>query len=233
VLISLVVGALVFTLGAEFEGRAEELFEGLVSLAAVIVLTWMIFWMRRQAAHIKSDLQERVDQALVGGGIALAALAFFAVLREGVETALFLFGADRATGESLGATIAGGLLGLSTAVVLGVLIYRGGIRLNLRTFFKVTGALILIVAAGLFAFSIHELQEAGVLPFLQATAFDVSSALSDEGGVGAVLRALFGYQADPTVLEVVAWLGYLLVTGFLYFRPTTSAREPATSAVGN
>ncbi|MEX0832378.1 MAG: iron uptake transporter permease EfeU [Actinomycetota bacterium] len=227
---SIAVGAIIFAIGAEFEGRAEELFEGLVSLGAVIVLTWMIFWMRRQAARIKSDLQERVDRALVGGGIALAGLAFFAVLREGVETALFLFGSDRATGASGVATVTGGLLGLATAILLGVLLYRGGTRINIRTFFKVTGALILVVAAGLFAFSVHELQEAGLLPFLDSTAFDISGVLSDEAGAGAILRAIFGYQANPTVLEVLAWAGYLAVTGFMYFRPVSQLSRPATQA---
>lgn len=228
--VSIAIGAIIFAIGAEFEGRAEEIFEGLVSLGAVIVLTWMIFWMRRQSARIKSDLQERVDRALVGGGIALAGLAFFAVLREGVETALFLFGSDRATGSSIVATVTGGVLGLAAAVLLGILLYRGGTRINIRTFFKVTGALILVVAAGLFAFSVHELQEAGLLPFLESTAFDISGVLSDEAGAGAILRAIFGYQADPTVLEVLSWVAYIALAGFAYFRPLSPVRRPVTQA---
>jgi high-affinity iron transporter len=228
---SIVIGAVIYGIAGEFSGEAEEIFEGLVTLAAVGVLTWMIFWMRRQAARVKSELHSRVDSALVDGGIALAGLAFFAVLREGVETALFLFGAEAATNATRGETIAGGLLGLAVAVVLGYLLYRGGIRLNLRTFFRVTGTLILVVAAGLFAFSVHELQEAGWLPFLTGTAYDVSNTLSDENGLGAFLRALIGYNDDPSWLEVLAWLGYIVVTGFLFLRPTAQ-RIPrgATSA---
>ncbi len=232
VVVSGAVGAVIFSVAGEFEGKAEQTFEGLVSLTAVGVLTWMIFWMRRQGARIKSELQERVDSALLGGSIALASLAFVVVLREGIETALFVFAAAKATAvESggAGAQLLGASLGLGIAVVLGALIYRGAVRLNVRAFFKVTGALILVVAAGLFAFSLHELQEAGYLPLLTAQAFDVSGTLSDEGGFGAILRALIGYQADPSMLEVVAWLGYLAVAGGLFFRPHR-VPVPAASA---
>ncbi len=222
VAISVVAGTAVFVLGAEFEGAAEQIFEGLVTLAAVGVLTWMIFWMRRQGARIRSQLQEKVDTALVTGGLALAALAFAAVLREGVETALFLFAAARGTAVAsvgIGGQLFGALLGLATAIVLGVLLYRGGIRMNLRSFFRVTGGILVVVAAGLFAYAVHELQEAGWLPMLAATAFDLSASLPDDAGLGAVLRGLVGYNADPTVLEVAAWAAYLLAVGFLFLRP--------------
>jgi len=107
-------------------------------------------------------------------------------------------------------------------VVLGVLLYRGGIRMNLRSFFKITGAILIVVAAGLFAYSVHELQEAGWFPFLEAHAYDVSATLPDDEGIGAILRGLVGFNADPGVLEVLAWLAYLVVVGFLYLRPYTS-----------
>jgi high-affinity iron transporter len=231
--ISAVIGTIIFTVGAEFEGTAEQVFEGLVTLTAVGVLTWMIFWMRRQGARIKSELQDKVDAALVTGGIALAFLAFFAVLREGVETALFLFAAAKGTAVDaggVGAQMVGALLGLGLAVVLGVALYRGGIRMNLRSFFRITGAILVVVAAGLFAYAIHELQEAGWFPFLGSTAFDVSATLPDDSGIGAVLRGLVGYNADPTVLEVFAWLGYIVVVGTLYLRPVpVPASRPATA----
>ena len=223
IVVSLVVGAVLYGIGAEFEGTTEQLFEGLVTLFAVAVLTWMIFWMRRQGGRVKSELHQRVDAALLGGGLALGSLAFVAVLREGIETALFLYGADQAAGQGVGPTLLGGLIGLSVAAVLGYLLYRGGVRLNLRAFFRVTGVLIIIVAAGLFAFSVHELQEAGWLPFLTEPAFDISHRLSDENGVGAMLRAVVGYNDDPSVLEVVAWVSYLLIAGFLFLRPMTPA----------
>ena len=224
VALSALVGAAIFAAGAEFEGRTAEIFEGVVTLAAVGVLTWMIFWMRRQGARIRSELQEKVDTALVTGGLALAGLAFFAVLREGIETALFLFAAARGTAVEGAETapvaeLVGAALGLALAIVLGVLLYRGGIRMNLRSFFRVTGWILIVVAAGLFAYSLHELQEAGWIPVLEAHAFDVSASLPDDEGVGAILRGLVGYNADPTWLEVVGWLGYLVVIGGLYLRP--------------
>lgn len=229
--VSIAAGTLIFAVGGEFEGTAEQVFEGLVTLSAVVVLTWMIFWMRRQGARIKSELQEKVDTALVAGGFALAALAFFAVLREGIETALFIFAAAEGTAVEaggIGGQLIGAALGLGLATVLGILLYRGGIRLNLRTFFRVTGAVLIVIAAGLFAYSIHELQEAGWFPVLEAHAFDLSAALPDDSGVGAVLRGLVGYNADPTVLEVASWLAYLVVIGALYLRPVTIA--PRTTA---
>jgi high-affinity iron transporter len=228
--VSLVAGVILFfTVGAisETSERPAEIIEGVGSLLAVGVLTWMIFWMRRQARHIKGDLQEKVDLALASGsGLALGALAFFVVVREGLETVLFLFGTiqEEVVG-SVALGYVGAALGLAVAVILGFLIYKGGIRLNLRTFFKVTGALILVVAAGLFAYGIHELQEVGWIPGEDTKAFDIGGALSDEGGLGALLRAMFGYNADPSVLEFGGWVGYLLITGFLFFRPHREGRK--------
>jgi high-affinity iron transporter len=243
VLLSAAVGIVIFIAGAEFEGTAEQIFEGLVTLAAVGVLTWMIFWMRRQGARIKSDLQEKVDTALVTGGFALAGLAFFAVLREGVETALFLYAAAKGTAVE-GTDVApagqviGALLGLALAVVLGAMVYRGGIRMNLRSFFRVTGLILIVVSAGLFAFSLHELQEAGWLRFLDAHAFDISSTLPDDAGAGAILRGLVGYHADPTWLEVLGWTAYLAIVGGLFLRRPTvpgvkSRPEDETSAAAS
>jgi high-affinity iron transporter len=230
VVVSIVVGTVVFAVGGEFEGKAEQVFEGLVTLTAVGVLTWMIFWMRRQGARVKSELQERVDTALVTGGFALASLAFVAVLREGIETALFIFAAAKGTAVETGgvsAQLIGATLGLTVAVVLGVLLYRGGLRLNLRSFFRITGLLLIVVAAGLFAYALHELQEAGWLPVLAGTAFDVSGSFPDDSGVGGILRAIFGYQANPTWLEIVGWFGYLVVVGGLFLRsaPAPLRRE--------
>lgn len=233
IVISAVVGITIFAVGAEFEGTAEQVFEGVVTLLAVGVLTWMIFWMRRQGAYIKSELEGRVDSALVTGATALAAIAFFAVLREGIETALFLFAAAEGTAADsggIGAQLIGAVLGLGLAVALGVLLYRRAIKIDLRTFFRFTGALIVVIAAGLFAYGVHELQEAGWFPFLEGTAFDISATLPDDSGIGAVFRGLLGYNADPTVLEVIAWLAYLVVVGALYLRPVTSVAARPVSA---
>lgn len=229
--VSLVAGGIVFWTAGQLSETAEEAFEGIASFLAVAVLTWMIFWMAKQARHIKSDLQHRVDLALVSGSqVALPALAFFVVVREGLETVLFLFATTRTASAGPGIlSLVGGLLGLTTAAVLGYLIYRGGIRLNLRAFFRATGVLLLIIAGGLLANGIHELQEIGWLPWEDAKAFDIGGVLADSGGLGGTLKALFGYNADPSWLELGAWLGYLLVTGFLFFKPMRQERVPAPS----
>jgi high-affinity iron transporter len=225
VIVSIAVGAVIFALEGEFAGTGEQVFEGIVTLTAVGVLTWMIFWMRRQGARIRSELHQRMDTALVAGGTAIAVLAFAAVVREGIETALFIFAAAKGTAVPSGGVIEqllGAAIGLAIATVLGALLYRGGIKMNLRTFFRVTGVLLIVVAAGLFAFSIHELQEARVLPFLTGTAFDISAALPDDSGIGGILRALIGYQANPTWLEVVAWISYIATVGTLFLRPSAA-----------
>lgn len=234
VAISAAVATVIFALGGEFEGVGEQVFEGLVTLTAVSVLTWMIFWMRRQGGRIRSDLQDKVDSALLTGGLALAALAFTAVLREGVETSLFLYAAAKGTAVDaggVGGQMVGAFLGLALAVVGGVLLYRGGIRMNLRTFFRVTGSILIVVAAGLLAFSVHELQEAGWLSFFTSTAFNLSATLPDDHGVGTVLHGLIGYNADPSLLEVFSWVGYLVVVATLYFRPRSAVAPRIAPAI--
>jgi high-affinity iron transporter len=231
--VSAAVASVVFAVGAEFEGTAEQLFEGLVTLTAVAVLTWMIFWMRRQGARIKGELQEKVDTALLAGGVALGALAFVAVLREGIETALFIYAAAKGTAVEAGSItgqLLGAGLGLAVAVVLGVLLYRGGIKMNVRSFFRVTGGILVIIAAGLFAFALHELQEAGWLPILASEAFDISATLSDERGVGSILRGLLGYNANPSWLEVIGWLAYVVIIGWLFFRRQPARTTPRGAA---
>ena len=219
--VSVAVAGVLFAVAAEFSGIGEQIFEGSTTLVAVCVLTWMIFWMRRQGGKVKGEIQHKIDDALAGSGVALGAVAFAVVVREGVETALFLFGATEAT-RGKGGTIpgvVGGVIGLSMAATLGYLLFKGSVRLNLRTFFKYTGGIILVVSAGLLAFSLSELQEANILPGFGAKAFDLTKRLPDASGVGSVLHALIGYQANPTWLAVSSWFGYLLVFGFYFFRP--------------
>lgn len=227
--VSIAAGLAIFLTSGALSHTAQEAFEGIVSFLAVGVLTWMIFWMRRQARFIKGELQKKVDVAVASSSVAaLGLLAFFVVLREGLETALFLFATFRAaTAGSTAMALLGAVLGLAVAAVLGYLMYRGGVRLNLRTFFKVTGALVLLVAAGLLASGIHELQEIGWLPLGTGTAFDISGVMPDSGP-GLPLRALFGYNADPSWLEFLFWAGYLLAVGFFFFRPQ---RQPAPARV--
>jgi high-affinity iron transporter len=220
-LLSLLVGGGIFLTAGEFEGRAEEVFEGTAMLTAAGVLTYMIFWMRRQAINIRAHLVAQIDTALQSGGtLALGALAFIAVGREGIETALFMFAATK-TASPVAAT-AGGLLGLAVAVVLGYLLYRGTYRLNLRAFFNVTSVLLLVFAAGLLAHGIHEFHEAALVPPLVEQLWDMNPVLPETSTLGSFLKALFGYNGNPSLIEVLAWAGYLGLVGWGYFRPATA-----------
>jgi high-affinity iron transporter len=230
--LSLIVGGVIFAIAGGLSHTASEVFEGLASYLAVGVLTWMIFWMRRNAIRIKGELQERVDLALASGStFALGALAFLVVGREGLETALFLFSAFKASAETpAGLTTLGALLGLAVAAGLGILVYRGGIRLNLRTFFRITGALILVVAASLLVYGTHELLEVGAFDFLEG-----SWLLQEAGAVAVVmsliLRVVVGLGGEPTWLEFGLWLTYLVVAGWLFFRPyKVAVAQPAPSS---
>jgi high-affinity iron transporter len=161
--LSVATAALLFTVGAELHGRAEAVFEGSAMLFAAALLTWMIFWMRRQARTVKRELEEQVEHALAtGSAFALALVAFFGVLREGVETALFLFGTVQGSNKLVAGT--GAVIGLAGAVMLGYLFYRGAARLNLRKFFMVTSVLLLVFAGWLLAQGLHALAQGGVLP---------------------------------------------------------------------
>jgi high-affinity iron transporter len=223
VLLSLLAGGMIFLTAGSIEGRAEEIFEGVAMFTAAAVLTYMIFWMRRQAINIRAHLQAQVNTALQSGSaLALGLLAFVAVGREGIETALFMFAAARTTSPS--ATTAGGLLGLAAAALLGYLLYRGTYRLNLRAFFNVTSILLLLFAAGLLAHGLHEFHEAAIIPPVIEHVWDINPILDENSTLGSFLKALFGYNGNPSLVEVLAWAGYLALVGWAYFRPAT-ARE--------
>jgi len=196
--------------GAELTEPFEQIFEGTTMLLAVGVLTWMIFWMRHQARFLKRDLERQMHQVVTSGqGWGLFALAFLAVFREGLETALFLAAnAFAADGTS---TLAGALMGLALATGAGILIYLYAMRLDVKLFFDVTSFLLIVFAAGLLAHGIHEFQEIGALPVLINSAWDTRVWLDNDSTVGALLRSLFGYNAQPSVLEVVVYFGYWLV----------------------
>ncbi|HHS98236.1 MAG TPA: high-affinity iron transporter [Chloroflexi bacterium] len=214
---SVAAGLAIHRLGVAFEGRGEEIFEGATMLLAAVVLTWMIFWMQRQGRQIQTGLEQDVRRATAAGGRgALFALAFIAVVREGIETVLFLTAAAF-TATPL-QTLLGGALGLAVAVGLGWLAFATGRRLNVRLFFRVTGFLLLLFAAGLVARGVHELQEAALLPTLIEHVWDLNPVLDEGGAIGNLLKALFGYNGNPSLLEVLAYGVYFLVVGAVGFR---------------
>ena len=224
----IVLAAALEAIGAEFPQRQQEMFEGCVALIAVIMLTSMVFWMRKAARSIGSDLRHSVDDALSrgrGSGFALASLAFLAVGREGLETIFFLAAIVQQS-ESL-SILLGAALGLVCAFAIGLVIYAGGTRINLRRFFLWTGVFIIFVAAGLLASAVRAFHEAGLWNGLQGATFDLSNILPADGLVGTLLTGFFGYQEAPTVGELVAYLVFLIPMLWFFF---TRGRQPMASA---
>ncbi|MEY4170404.1 MAG: hypothetical protein RLZ94_1477 [Actinomycetota bacterium] len=211
--------------------RAETIFAGVASLVAVVFVTWMVFWMKRTARNIKGELQGKLDNAMVIGPVAIAVVAFIAVAREGLETALFLWAAVRATGEGAVA-VTGGLLGIATAIVLGWLFYRGALKINLATFFTWTGAALIIIAAGVLSYAVHEFQEVGLLPGDDSKAFDVSGAIPMDSWYGELMRGFVNWSSNPSWLQVIAWVLYVGVVMTLFFRSSSKAREAAAAPAG-
>ncbi len=217
IITSLSVAIALNAIGAQFEGLAEEIFEGSMMILAAGFLTWMIFWMRRHAVSLKSDLEAEVHQAgLTNSQRALFFLSFTTVAREGIELALFLLAAQYASQPFQ--TLFGALAGLTTAITLGWLIFRGTYRLNLRQFFQVTNLVLLLFAAGLVAHGVHEFNEAGIIPALIEHVWDINFLIPENSTVGLLLTALFGYNGNPSLTEVIAYIAYFLVLGMNIFQ---------------
>ena len=226
VVLCLGVGIALDLTSGEFPQREQEFFEGIVALAAVMILTSMVFWMKKAARSIRKELHQSVDAALRPGdrqGWALVGMAFLAVGREGLESVFFLLAVFQ---QSTGLGVpAGALLGLLSAVGVGVAITYGGMKIDLRRFFRWTGAFIIFVAAGLLAGAVRAFHEAGLWNGLQERAFDLSNVLPADGIVGTLLSGLLGYQDTPTVGEVLAWVLFLVPALILFF--TQSRPSPA------
>ncbi|MFI7007129.1 iron uptake transporter permease EfeU [Streptomyces sp. NPDC050145] len=203
----------------EMTFKAQEALGGSLSIVAVGLVTWMVFWMRRTARHLKSELHGKLDAALQMGTAALVVTAFLAVGREGLETSLFVWTAVHATSNGTSEPVIGALLGLATAVFLGWLFYRGALKINLAKFFTWTGGMLVVVAAGVLAYGVHDLQEADFIGGLNNLAFDISSTIAPDGWLGTLLKGVFNFQPDPTVLQVAVWCAYLVPTLALFFAP--------------
>ncbi|MEV7325006.1 iron uptake transporter permease EfeU [Streptomyces sp. NPDC093970] len=203
----------------ELTFQAQEALGGSLSIVAVGLVTWMVFWMRRTARHLKKELHGKLDAALAMGTGALVATAFLAVGREGLETALFVWASVHAASDGTPRPLIGVALGLATAVLLGWLFYRGALRINLAKFFTWTGAMLVVVAAGVLAYGFHDLQEADWIPGLTNQAFDISGTIPPDSWYGTLLKGVFNFQPDPTVLQVTVWLLYLVPTLVLFFAP--------------
>jgi FTR1 family protein len=210
--------------GLTFE--AQEAIGGGLSVVAVGLVTWMVFWMARTARTLGRDLRSRVDRVADGAGWGLVAVAALAVGREGLETALFLWAAAQSSPETA-TPLAGALLGLGVAAGLGYLLHRGVLKVNLTRFFTWTGVALIVIAGGVLAYGIHDLQEAGILPGLHSLAFDVSAAIPPSSWYGTLLKGTLNFSPATTWLEAAAWLLYVLPVLFFYVRINRSAAGPA------
>ena len=227
--LSVVLGFVLWVSFGGLKSPYEQIFEGLTMLLAAGVVTWMLFWMRRQAASVKGDLQAAVDRALDdGSATALAVLAFIAVIREGIETSLFLVGQAASAADGAIWVLVGALAGLGVAALLGVGFYHGSRRLDLGSFFRWTGIALVFIAAGLVSKAVHEFIEIGLITLGTQTLFDLSAILPHDGTnvVGQFLRALFGYTATPEATTFVVWLTYVVVVLTLYLRPIKRSSTP-------
>ncbi|MEV6010612.1 iron uptake transporter permease EfeU [Streptomyces sp. NPDC051976] len=234
VVLSFGFGALLQFGSSTLTFKAQEALGGSLSIVAVGLVTWMVFWMRRTARHLKTELQGKLDAALAMGTTALVVTAFLSVGREGLETALFVWTAVQSSDDGV-RPLVGAMLGLVSAVVLGFLFYRGAVRINLAKFFTWTGAMLVVVAAGVLAYGLHDLQEAGWIGGLNNLAFDITSTIPKDSWYGTLLKGVFNFQADPTVLQLCAWAAYLVPTLASFLRgagkrPVPAAPAPATSS---
>jgi high-affinity iron transporter len=211
--------------------KSQELFEAITSVVAVVFVTWMIFWMRRAARGIAGELRSKLRDALAVGSIAVGFMAFVAVVREGLETSVIFYAAVKGldvSGRPLVA-LTGGVL---TAVVIGYLMYATAVRINLSIFFTVTGSLLILVAAGIFKYAVHDFQEAGVLPGIDNLAYSAGGALGSDKWWSALLGGMFNITAESTVLEVIAWVAYGVPVLVLFlWRPRRKPVPPVNEPV--
>ena len=203
------LGAFLSYTSAELTARGEELFAGITSFIAVALVTWMVFWMKRTARTLRNELHGKVDTALTGGPISLALVAFFAVAREGLETALFVYTNFQTVGAASTATV-GLVLGLTLAVVLGYLIYNRSVKLDLSKFFTVTGVALIIVAAGVLSYGIHEFQELGWIPGVDDFLWDVTPWIAKESILASLLSGTVGFDTTTSFIQFIAWSAYLV-----------------------
>ncbi|MEU8176795.1 iron uptake transporter permease EfeU [Microbispora hainanensis] len=227
VALSVAFGALLTFTAAHLATQQQEMFDAVTSLAATVFVTFMVFWMRTAARKMSGELREKMGQALELGATAVVVVAFLSVAREGLETTLLWFAAVQGATSSASPLI-GITLGLLTAVALGWGIYRSALRINLTKFFTWTGLLLILVAAGIFKYGVHDLQESGLVPGLTTYAFDISGVLDPSAWYSTLLSGMFNITPQPSVLEAVAWVVYVVPVLVLFLRP--AAKRPASPA---
>lgn len=197
----------------------QELVGGVASILAVAFVTVMVFWMRSASRTISGELKGQLQRALDLGPVAIAGVGFLAVGREGLETAIFFYATAEAAGAGTVQPLLGWIIGIGSACILGVLMYRGAIKINLATFFRWTGIFLVLVAAGILAYGIHDLQEAAFLPGLNSLAFDISHVIAPDGWLGTLLKGTLNFTPATTWLQAICWVAYVAIVLPLFLRP--------------
>jgi high-affinity iron transporter len=233
VLVSLATGAILTWGPYGLSFQAQEILGGSLSIVAVGLVTWMIFWMASHARSLKGELQSRLDLAVAGSGIGIVIVGIVSVLREGVETALFVWATVASTKSAAAGTLAA-LVGILVATGIAYLIYRGSLRINLARFFTWTGAFLVVVAAGVLLYAVGDLQEAGVIPGAGQHAFSLAAAIPSSSWYGTLLQGLFNFTPEPTWAQFLAWSAYMLIVGGAFIaravvrRPVTLRSAPTS-----
>ena len=221
VVVSILLGSLILSVYGGLPSGADKVFEGIASVTATMVITYMIFWMAKNAHQLRSELQIKIASIVTTGQvISIASLAFVSVFREGLETVLFL---TALAVSDFSGTLIGLLAGIAAVIVLAVLMMRGIYRINIQKFFKYTSILLVVFAAGLLGYGVHEFIEAGLVPPIIEHVWDINPAdvthpLHENGAIGSIFKALLGYDGNPELLRVIAYVGYWLVIGYYLLR---------------
>ena len=225
--VSILGGVALFGFGRNLEGKAEKVFEGVAMMLAALVLSWMIVWMKRHAKYLRNELENRLGEAIQAESVwAIAAIPFFTIVREGLETSLFIFGASKTA--SPGSTAFGAVAGLLVAILIGRFIYQGTMSINLGKLFNVTGILLVLFAGGLLTHGIHEFQEAGLIPFIVEHVWDVNHIIDENGMIGSFLKGIFGYNSNPSLLEIFVYPAYVIGAMSFFLLPVSSVRKPSS-----
>lgn len=215
VALSLGLGAILSFTSRSLSDRGTAIFAGVTSIAAVVLVTWMVFWMKQRSKYLRGDLVHKVDTAFVAGPLALAGVAFLAVIREGLETSIFVYTNFKSLADPWGSSL-GLVIGFALAITVGYLIFKTSLTINISKFFTYTGIALIVVSAGVLAYGVHEFQELGYLPGAYSYAFDLSSVLGPHSLAGAVLSGAVGFDASTSWLQLGIYALYLTIVCGLY-----------------
>ena len=215
--LSLVVGAILTWGPYGLSFQAQEILGGSLSILAVGLVTWMIFWMAGNARSLRTELQSKLDAAIAGTGMGIVVVGFVSVAREGVETALFVWASVSSSSNAVVGTLSA-VVGILAAAIVAYLIYRGLVRINFARFFAWTGSFLIIVAAGVLSYGIGDLQEASVIPGWGQAAYSLAHLVPPTSWYGALLGGIFNFTPEPTWAQVLAWGAYVIIVGLLFAR---------------